>query len=940
MLATTLSLLAPLPGPAQVLDGEWRIATAHEGGGIEQGYADPGFADLGWETVRLPHLRHSTAEQDTLWYRCHFALTPGPRLRAVAEQHRDRRGERIVLRFGGAFYRARVWLNGVELGLHEGYFQPFGFDITDSLRPGDNVLAVRCRFPIEAGEFRRKTAVAGIFADWDCKPYPSAFYPNLPPPAEWTVPIGLWQPVSLHATGPVLIESLNIFPTVINPDWQSGRAEAATLKVVAAARNLTADSQSAELALNIAPHNFVERDATPTALYTQELNLAGSEHQTLEFNLSLPSPRLWFPWTHGEPHLYQAQLTLANYQLPITVLPVLAGTRSARIAKSAPLPPDLAIRREQVFNNPVRAGRPPITKPFGIRDIQANIEPGRWEWHLNGRRIFPKGSNYISDFYLNRVTSDSLERDIELARQANLDLLRVHAHIAPPDFYRLCDELGVMVMCDFPLIWTYAFDLPPEEEATFRASVQTQVEDMVRLLGSHPAISLWSMHNEPPWTPDGSFLGGDIHRAGTNRQMDEDSAARARELDSTRPAITASGEYDQHLYHGWYTGSWQDNRALRPVFPTEFGVQALPNLNSPFWATANTNWPVDSDDPSWAHAGYQSVFWAGPGVGAPAQFVTLADYVAASQAYQAFFIRYVIDQWRRQKFDPVGGYIHFLFTDGWPAITWSVLDYYRLPKAGYQALAEASRPVGLCLDLEPGFTVEGGFHLAYPVGATLAAALYLVNDDYRLGGQVAVTSWIERRDRRRFNWIRQLLSRRVTTSLPRADEGSKLAESLALPLKRAGEYTLRAQVKQGRTVLAENHLDFRVGAARREHKAPRRVPGLLLNKVYQSSSLRHAEDGFTFSLRNPAMPMVLQGLSELRVDGQLIDPARVELVSGGQSRRASTISSQAPFEIPSNGHFTILVRGHSLASGAHELELTAHFLGLGDISARIKDKLV
>jgi len=89
---------------------------------------------------------------------------------------------------------------------------------------------------------------------------------------------------------------------------------------------------------------------------------------------------------------------------------------------------------------------------------------------------------------------------------------------------------------------------------------------------------------------------------------------------------------------------------LAPAFPTEFGVQALPNLHSPFWTMVNTNWPVEADDPGWAHAGYQSIVWAGPGVGAPAQFASLAEYVAESQAYQDFYIRYTIDQWRRQKF--------------------------------------------------------------------------------------------------------------------------------------------------------------------------------------------------------------------------------------------------------------------------------------------------
>jgi beta-mannosidase len=327
----------------------------------------------------------------------------------------------------------------------------------------------------------------------------------------------------------------------------------------------------------------------------------------------------------------------------------------------------------------------------------AEIGAQSWSWRLNGRRIFPRGSNYMAGFYLDRVSPKDLNRDLVLARDANLDLLRVHAHIGPPELYRLCDEQGLMVMCDFPLIWTYAYRLPAEEQAAFCASVQQQAQDMVGLLGSHPSIGLWCMHNEPPWAPDGSFLGADVHASETNRPMDEAVAAQVRVLDPTRPVLAASGQYDQHLYHGWYTGHWRDNRNLQPTFPTEFGVQALPNLDSPFWETVNTPWPVSSDDPTWAYAGYQPMFWEHPGVGAPAQYATLAEYIQESQAYQAFYIRYVIDQWRRKKFLPVGGYTHFLFADGWPAITWAVLDHYRHPKAGYRALAEASPPAHVCV---------------------------------------------------------------------------------------------------------------------------------------------------------------------------------------------------------------------------------------------------
>ena len=892
----TLALLAPAPATQRVLAGDWRLAYASEPDGLEAGYASASFDDSDWEVVRLPHLRHATAAHDTLWYRHHFALESPPA------------GQRLLLRLNGAFYRSRAWLNGTELGSHEGYFQPFGFDISDCCRPGQNSLAVLCRFPIEAGAFKRKTAVAGIFADWDCKPYPSIYYPNLPAPSEWTVPVGLWQPVAVCANGPILVESFNVFPTLHNPAWPT-RAEAAELRLVVRLRNLTPLPQAARVTLVVEPGNFAEAaGAAAGAGGEWELTLAGSEQRQVEYQVSLPAPRLWFPWTHGEPCLYRATL---------------------RVECGTGLPPSQ------------------VVQAFGVREVRAEVAAGRWDWWLNGRRVFPKGSNYVSDFYLDRVTPEGLRRDLALAREANLDLLRVHAHIAPPDFYRLCDEQGLLVMCDFPLIWTYAYGVSDDEAAAFRSTVLEQAEAMVHLLGSRPSIILWSLHNEPPWTPDGAFLGHDIQQAGTNRDMDQAAAARVRALDPSRPAVPASGELDQHLYHGWYTGAWLDNRDLHPSFPTEFGVQALPNRDSPVWATVNTNWPVEADDPSWAHAGYQSIFWASPGVGLPSQYPSLAEYVAESQRYQAFYIRYTIDQWRRQKFNPVGGYIHFLFTDGWPAITWSVLDYYRLPKAGYQALAAASRPVSLCLDIDPGggLAVPPGFHLVWPEAGQLCLRLYLVNDDYRQGGPVTIRWWIEARPapglRGRLGRLRRgLPAAHSVVDLPRADEGARLLQSLQLPAPRAGAYRFRAQVRQGRRVLDDNGFEFRVGAEQARPRPPRRVPGLLVNRVYQTGSLRHTADGFTFGLRNPTMPVILQRLSEMVVDGQAVDPSQVHVVCGAVSRQVANITPQAPFEFPSGERLTIVVHGLLLAPGVHQLEITIHLLGFGEISARLRDQLV
>jgi len=51
-------------------------------------------------------------------------------------------GRRLFLHFGAANYLASVYLNGEELGRHEGGFTPFDFEITGRVKPTGNVLVV------------------------------------------------------------------------------------------------------------------------------------------------------------------------------------------------------------------------------------------------------------------------------------------------------------------------------------------------------------------------------------------------------------------------------------------------------------------------------------------------------------------------------------------------------------------------------------------------------------------------------------------------------------------------------------------------------------------------------------------------------------------------------------------------------------------------------
>ena len=112
------------------LNGEWQFRLDPEKQGEQQSWTKQ--LPAGTETVRVPHTWNIGKHDDfegTAWY---FKSFPTPA---------SFRGQHIELHFGATFYRSRVWLNGVALGVHEGGHTAYFFDITPHLQPV-NFLAV------------------------------------------------------------------------------------------------------------------------------------------------------------------------------------------------------------------------------------------------------------------------------------------------------------------------------------------------------------------------------------------------------------------------------------------------------------------------------------------------------------------------------------------------------------------------------------------------------------------------------------------------------------------------------------------------------------------------------------------------------------------------------------------------------------------------------
>ena len=121
------------------LNDGWRF---HLGDAADAYYM--GFDDRGWRQVTVPHDWAVEHPFDPCWasgtgylpggigwYRGHFCLDPEDAAR------------RVRVTFEGVYKRARVWINSNYLGQHAYGYTGFSFDISEFVRPGENVIAVR-----------------------------------------------------------------------------------------------------------------------------------------------------------------------------------------------------------------------------------------------------------------------------------------------------------------------------------------------------------------------------------------------------------------------------------------------------------------------------------------------------------------------------------------------------------------------------------------------------------------------------------------------------------------------------------------------------------------------------------------------------------------------------------------------------------------------------
>ena len=238
--------------------------------GDDPAFAESAFDDDAWRDLHLPHDwsiegefsadNPSTPGGGALpggigWYRKHFEAPEGvfgPDGRAV---------KCVRVEFGGVFMNSTVYVNGQALGTRPYGYSSFSYDITPCLRPGDNVIAVRCD---------------------------NAEQPN----SRWYAGCGIYRPVRLVVSDPLHVAYNGVFV-------RTTRVSDERATVV-----LTVETEGSAPGEDL---HYEIRIADGRGRTVAKTSALGAP--VFETRLELPAPRRW---DVDDPYLYTAQVKVSG----------------------------------------------------------------------------------------------------------------------------------------------------------------------------------------------------------------------------------------------------------------------------------------------------------------------------------------------------------------------------------------------------------------------------------------------------------------------------------------------------------------------------------------------------------------------------------------------------------------------------------------------------
>ena len=590
----------------------------------------------------------------------------------------DFSGEAVYFCCGGADYIATVYVNDRCVGIHEGFFSPFEYEITRYVQLGKNRLEIvlendyifRGNNPEEGFmgaqiEGDKLYAATGIGYD-----DPKLGWHHCPPG------MGIYDSVSIE-----IRNTLHIADVFVRPEVDNNRAEA-WIEI----ENTTYDTLPIAFRLSLYGQNFEEtvfENLSVDPYFAGNALPAKHGKQVYKIPLEIPNARLWCSET---PWLYQLQVSVVT---------------------------DTVVRDTAVCT-------------FGMRSFTQDLSSDpKGMFYLNGNPIRLRGGNTMGFEQLDvmRGDFDQLIDDILLTKLCNMNFWRITQRPVQSEVYRYCDKLGLMTQCDFPLFGVM--------RRTMGCEAMRQAEEMIRLVRNHPCNVILTYINEP-W----KNARNEPHRHMLRSEMEDlfeifDKILRynhpdcvIKHVDGDFDPPTRNTMPDVHCYTLWYNGGQQDFGMLhrgygQSVAPGwyygcgEYGAEGLdfPDVMRKHYPP---EWITEPFDPG-KIIGAQTKDWHGCFMDTPE---TMEQWSESTQKHQAFAMKVMTEAYRR---DPrmISTVVHLLI-DAWPA-GWmkAIMDFQRRPKQAYFATREAMAPLLLSLRSDRFF---------YYAGENVGIEAYVCND--------------------------------------------------------------------------------------------------------------------------------------------------------------------------------------------------------------------
>lgn len=373
------------------------------------------------------------------------------------------------------------------------------------------------------------------------------------------------------------------------------------------------------------------------------------------------------------------------------------------------------VHTELVFGDTVLDGwtqqvgiRTTRLKRTGITDANRS---GEFRFFVNDEPLFLMGSNWVQldSFHCN--DAQRLEQAIALTDDIGCNALRCWGGnvYESEDFYRLCNEKGIVIWQDFSM----ACAVYPQDDMMNRV-IEEEVKAVVKRLRRHACIVLWAGDNEC-----------DLVMSRTTGDRNPNCNRLTRKLikellefeDPTRPYLPSSPFYDEDAYrvgrqfitenHLWgprdyYKSSFYTQSLCH--FVSEIGYHGCPTRTSAErFLSADALWPWQ-DNPEWiVHAAndnpHPNAIYARRVPLMANQIKELFgtvpdnfdDFALASQISQAEAKKFFIELFRQQRSYRTG-IIWWNLLDCWPQFSDAVVDYYFVKKIAYDYIKRAQQP--------------------------------------------------------------------------------------------------------------------------------------------------------------------------------------------------------------------------------------------------------